>query len=937
MMFNRMKKSCFLFVALLLSLLAVRAQVLPQDPKLVAGVLKNGFHYYIYPNTSGSQQTAIQLFVNAGSLQERDDQRGLAHFVEHMAFNGSKNYPKNEVITFLESLGVKFGADLNAHTSFDETVYKITIDSKEKANLAKALAIVYDWSFNLSFDSLEIEKERGVIIEEWRTKQGVDARMSDQTLPLIFYNSRYAERQPIGTLDILHHFQRPTIVDFYQSWYRPSLLGLAIVTNQDVKETEKLVKNLFGKAKDKKQAPKREAYTLKEHQDTLFKVYTDKEANSIDFSYITKLPASNAVKTKADFLTSMQHRVVNSLLKKRFDRLAQLDNEYKSASMSFADLLLHNGLSIGGSVLYEDHIESGIRKFLLEKERLVRYGFTKQEIDDYKKQYQAQLERAQPEKEVHAGLMLASLKNSFFTGELLLDKEYSRMLTLSLLDKIDSVSLQQHLSGYFKPGNTVVILSGPTRLAQALPTQERLSTLFAEAAHAKVSPWKDQVEIPEQLLPELPTAGQVVRKSFNQAIDLHTWTLSNGAKVYLKKSAGRKEHIQLTAFRKGGVLALDSADYVNGIYAKDIIGASGAGDFSRQALTKYLNGNSASSVFVLSQHREGLSASASMKDMKTMFELLYLKWTQPRVDATVFANFKKKALDAAKEKVYNVTTAYYQAIGKAVGADDNENNEILADRIAKDLQLDRIVPVFKERFQSASDFDFVLIGDFDVDTLQPYIEQYIGALPAGAYTKAQRKPSYSQSANQDILLYAGEADKATVNLFFQTTDVQYDYPAILLNELMENVLKVKLRKNLREEHSGVYGVSVKVNATSEPANLIRTQINFSCEPARKDFLIDQVFVELAKIAKDPNYFTEELENAKTQMIQTYANQYNKETFWSAELRNHIYFQFANWNYFTDYKKMVQAISAADISTWTQEKVNKATQVKAVLMPERFKK
>lgn len=937
MMRFRMKKCGLLWSAILLSFFVAEAQPLKQDPKLVAGVLKNGFHYYIYPSTGSNQQSAIQLFVNAGSLQEREDQRGLAHFVEHMAFNGSQNFPKNEVVTFLESLGVKFGADLNAHTSFDETVYKISIDSREKENLAKALDIVYDWAFNLSFDSLEIEKERGIIIEEWRTKQGVDARMSDETLPLIFYNSRYADRKPIGTMEVLRNFQRPTIVDFYQSWYRPELMGIAVVTNQDVKETEKIIKKLFSKAKNAKHAPKREAYKLKEHQDTLYKVYTDKEASSIDFSYITKLPVAAPLNTKANFLEHMQRRMVNQLIKKRFDRLAQLDNTYKSASMSFSDLLLHNGLSIGGAVLFEDQVELGIGKFLEEKMRLVRYGFSHQEIQDFKVQYQAQLDRAPSDKAVNPGFMLMSMKNNFFNGEVLLDKEYSRELSLSLLANIDSVSLQQHLQAYFKPGNTVVLLSGPERLMDSLPTQERLAELFAAAEGAKLMPWKDHVEIPRQLLEVEPKAGVVQKKQSVAAIDLHRWTLANGARVHLKKSDGRKAHLQLTAFRKGGVLALDSADYVNALYAKDIIGASGAGVFSRQALTKFLNGNSASAVFVLSQHREGLSASANMKDVQSMFELLHLKWTQPRVDTAVFSNIKKRLLETASAKAHSVTEDYSKAISNAIGADDAANSDVSAARIVKDLQLERIVPVFKERFQSAADFDFVLIGDFDVDSIQPFVEKYIGGLPGTPYQQAQRVPTYSQTENQDILLYAGEAEKATVNLFFQTNELRYDYPEILMNELMENVFKVKLRKNLREEQSGVYGVSVNVNATSEPMSLLRTHINFTCEPVRKDFLIEQVFVELHKIAQDPSYFQEELDNAKVQMIQAYEKMYNKETFWSAELRNHIYFQFDNWSYFTDYKTMVNGITAEAISKWTQNKVIDARQVKAVLMPEHFKK
>lgn len=936
-MYRLMKRGGVLLCCIFISLLGLHAQTLKNDPKLVSGVLKNGFHYYIYPSSGDDQQSAIQLFVNAGSLQEREDQLGLAHFVEHMAFNGSKHYPKNEVITYLESLGVKFGADLNAYTSYDETVYKITIDSKDPANLHKALDIVYDWAFNLSFDSVEIEKERGIIIEEWRTKQGASARMGDQTLPLIFYNSRYADRKPIGTLDILRNFGRPTILDFYHTWYRPDLMGIAIVTNQDVKATEKVIKQLFGKAKRVKKAAKREQYTLANHADTLFKTYTDREANSIDFSYITKLPASNPLKSEQDLLEATKRSMVNALIGKRFDRLAQLDASYKSASMSFSDLLLHNGLSIGGAVLYEGQVEAGIQRFLEEKERIVRFGFTLGEIADYKKQFVAQLNRGSQEKSLNSGLLLGQLKDVFFTGQIMMDRQQRRQLTLKQLDLIDSVVIQQHLQTYFKTGNTVVLVSGPERLLKELPQEAELKAYFASAAAKNLKPWKDEIVVPEHLLPNSPISGHIVNKEQIKEVNLQRWTMSNGAQVYLKKSDSRKDHLQITAFRKGGYLALDTADYVTAVFAKNIIGASGAGLFTRQALTKFLNGNSASATFMLAPHREGLSASANMKDVKTMFELLYLKWTQPRVDVAVFTTLKKQNVEAAKSKKYNVTEDYTKAINKAIGSDEADDNDISADRIEKSLQLDRIIPVFKERFLSAKDFDFVIIGDYHLDSIQSLVESYIGGLPSGEYNKEQRVPSYSQDKDQDILMYAGEADKATVNLFFQTKDVKYDYPDILLNELMENVLKVKLRKNLREKQSGVYGVGVSVSATSEPSSLMRSRINFTCEPARKDFLVEQAYVELKRIASNPSYFKEELENAKVQMLQSYNKQKDKDTFWSAELRNHIYYQFADWRFFTEYEQLLNRIKAEDISKRVQDKILNAVRIKAVLMPENIKK
>lgn len=923
--------SCFM-----LMLSYVFAQPLKQDRKLVSGVLKNGFKYYIYPNSEGKQQTAIQLFVNAGSLQENENQLGLAHFVEHMAFNGSKNYPKNEVITYLESLGVKFGADLNAHTSYDETVYKITIETQSEQNLYKALDIVYDWAYNLSFDSLEIEKERGIIIEEWRTKQGASARLSDQSLPLIFYNSRYAERKPIGTLEILRSFKRNTIVDFYNSWYRPDLMGIAIITNQDVKKTEKVVKKLFGKSIKRVKRPIREQYALAKHTDTLVNIYTDREATAIEFSYITKLPASSPLLKVEDYKQRLLRSTANSLIQRRLEKVGQKQLAYKSASMSFSDLLLNNGLSIGGATLYDDQIEKGIYQFLLEKERILRYGFSKQELEEYKKQVLAQLERADATtNNINVSLLLGQLKDSFFKGDVLMDRGYKQQVSKDLIAQVDSASIMEHIKSYFTPGNTVLLMSAPERVSKSLPSESQLKAMFATAAKAPLAQYTENVYIPNKLLSVQPQAGQILTKEWIKEVNVHKWKLSNGATVYFKQSDDRKNHINLTGFRKGGYLALDSSEFVNAVYLKNILAVSGAGEFTRAALNKYLNGNTATASFVISNHREGLSASANTKDISSMFELMYLKWTEPRVDTAMFHVIKKKAIDAAKNAKLNVQASYSEQINKAVGSDLSENDEINADRIAKEFTLEGLLPIFEGRFGSAKDFDFVIIGDITVDSLQYWVEKYVAALPSGPYATQKRIPNYNKVKDRNIEGFAGEAEKSSVNLIFQTTAINYDYPQIILNELAENIIKIKLRKNLREEQSGVYGVGVSVASTSQPTTLLRSRISFTCEPKRKDFLIEQVYSELNRIAKDPSYFDSELNDVKLAMLQSYKKQFGKNSFWSAELRNHIYFGFSSWDYFTKYSDMLDGLNSADVSKFVDHKILKAKNIKAVLMPENF--
>lgn len=911
------------------------AQKLQQDHRLVKGTLKNGFTYYIYPNDQKNKQSYIQLFLNAGSLQEKDSQQGLAHFVEHMAFNGSKNYPKNDIISFLESLGVKFGADLNAHTGYDETVYKITINTEDKDKLEKAIDIVADWAFELSFDQQEIDKERGVIIEEWRTRQSSSSRMSEHYLPLIFQNSRYAERKPIGKLDILRNFDRPTILDFYNSWYRPNLMAIAVVTNQDLKSVEKYIKQEFKKAKNPKPFPVRENYSIPARQDTLYSIVTDKEATSIDFSYISTIEPMNKVKTEIDFFTNLQKSFTNALSKKRFERITQLDASFKSGSMTVGNLLINNGVTSGGATLYENNIEQGIKDYIYEKQRILNFGFTRTEIEEIKKEQLAALERSvKNDSKTNASAIIANMKNDFTTGSTLLSKEENYRLMKKYMPAIDSVLLLQYSRQFYKPGNTVVMLTAPESIKDKLPTQKQLAAWdFQAQQNSNIEVWSDDEKVPEKLLPHTVNAGEIVKIDSIKEVGVQKWTLSNGLTVYVKKNSDRKNHIALTGYRKGGIMSLDSTKYVNAVFAKNVIGASGAGDFTRRALTKYLIGNTSSATFIFSGNREGVAASADIKDIETMFQLLYLKWTAPRADEYVFNNIKKKALENAKNANNSPTTLYNKRIAEKLRSEDEFSTDIDFERIEKELKYNEILSTYQSKFKSARDFTFILIGDFDAEQIKPYIAQYLASLPVGNYAGENKKNTVKTNANEaDILMYQGESEKATVNIFYQNNNITYDYPEILQYEVLQEVLKVKLRKNLREENSGVYGVGVNVGATSIPSPLLRTRIVFTCAPERKDFLIEQVGYELDKIAKDPKYFEEELKNIKTQLLVDYQKQYSKGTFWSAQLRNHFYFGFKDWSYFTNYNNMLDNITAEQLSKLTREKLLKSHKIQAVLMP-----
>ncbi|KQC02573.1 pitrilysin family protein [Pedobacter sp. Hv1] len=935
---KKIKNFSALLLILLTVSLGVNAQQLKQNPNLVTGKLKNGFTYYIYKTDRAKGNSVLRLFLNAGSLQEDNSQQGLAHFIEHMAFNGTKHYSKNDVIEFLESKGVKFGADLNAHTSFDETVYKISINTKDEKNLEKSIDIMGDWAFGVTFDQNEIDKERGVVIEEWRSKQGADNRLREQYLPVLFNKSRYAERLPIGKVEILKTFKRQTIVDFYEKWYRPDLMSIAIVTDIDPKKVEGYIKHEFNQYQAKSKAP-RVYYELPPHKDTLFSIITDKEASSIDLSIFNKIKSFKGIQTEEDYKNQLTRSFFNALAKNRFSRIAQLQNDFKEGSFSVSNLVLKNGIVSGGVSLYHDQINEGIAKYLTETQRIIRYGFTNDEVIKLREEYIATIKRAAAtEDKTEPETYVNEIHDLFYNGTTMLAKAERNRLALKYAAQIDSTAIIHFLKSVNNQGNTVVLLTAPEKDAANLPNQLALKKMFAKSVAEKISPWTDNITIPKQLLANEPKAGKVIKEEQISAIGVTKWTLSNGTTVYLKPTNEKKDYISLSGFRAGGIYALDSTQFVTSQFVKAVTGLSGAGEFSRRALTQFLAGNTASATLVLSSTREGVVSSADWKDAKTMFQLMYLKWVYPNADPLTFEQAKRQTIERLDNNKQSPTYEYNKAIAELLKGDDDYASDISAERINKELHFKDIIPVFKSRFGSAKDFQFVIVGGFSPDSIKPLIEQYIGGLPAGTYNnKFEYKGPAGGDTAKDILVFAGKAPKSTVNLFYQSNEVNYDYPEILVQTLLQEVLKVKLRLNLREENSGVYGVGVSISSTSIPAPLIRSRISFSCAPESAEFLIKQAQLEVKKVAENPDYFLSDLTNIKVQQIDGYKKQAGKNLFWSSSLRNQFYFGFKDYSFFNDYENMINKISPAMIADYAKKYLVETPGIKAVLMPENLKK
>lgn len=941
---------------LLLSLgsLSGYAQALPQDPKLTKGILPNGMTYYIYQLHEEQAQTAVQLFVNAGSLQETEEERGVAHFLEHMAFNGTQKYPGHTLISILEEKGVRFGSHLNAHTGFDETVYKLNLEQASWQDLLFALDVAAQWAFHISLDSAEVADEIGIIIEEWRGKQGMGQRLSDAYIPLIFKDSRHAERQPIGLVDVIRGMDSGRLRSFYEQWYRPELMAVAVVTNHDPREVEKEIGERFGarmhpadQQDTRRPVPDRVPYALPLTRDTLAAVLTEDGLSSIEFSYFKTIPAHRKINHEKALLQSLHQSAFNSLASKRFSTVIQQGGlPAKSGSTSVSGFLKYNGVVSGSADLFAEEIENGIRAYWQTRKQVFDYGFTQREIREFREQYLARLARTDlSARSVPVATILERLKDDFMNDNTVMGAGDRSALISRLIQEIDSVSLVDFAKNTDRIGQLVLLLTAPTALEQALPDSERLKAWLADVERTAVPVWEDREEtIPAVLLEEQPAPGRIVAASQLEPLQIPYWQLSNGTRVFFKHNDQRKNYITMTAFRRGGVFSLDTALYLPASYVRDIVSASGAGLFSRNGLSTFLQGNSASATLLISEHREGVAASANMEDVATLFELMYLKWTRPNVDTGVFSRVKRRLLsDLANRPKHTALYTFNQEISKLLRTGQPELGEVDASRMERELTREAVLEAYTSRFGTAEGFDFVIVGDVDIETLKPLVLRYIGGLPGAQISRPidPRVPAgtflaavgqAAEAAVSKVTMHGGDGGKAVVQLIFQSEGQRMDYPGLLIQRLTEEVLKVRLRQYLREGESGVYSVSVQLSATNKPDPLVRARVGFTCDPERRDQLIALVYQAMEELSAQPSMSADLLANAKLQLTKAYEREVRTNTFWSSELRNHLYQGYENWAYLENFGNLIQAVGVQDLKAYMDHYLLSGKRIEAVLLP-----
>ena len=813
---------------------ALTAEI-PFDPAITVGKLPNGLRYYIRTNHKPDHRAELRLAVNAGSILEDEDQRGLAHFVEHMAFNGTAHFPKMAIVDFMQSIGMRFGAHVNAYTSFDETVYQLQVPTEKPEVLDKAFLILEDWAHNVTFDPAEISKERGVVLEERRLGLGAGRRIQDKQLPVLLKDSRYAVRLPIGLPDVIQNAKPGRLTQFYHDWYRPDLMAVIAVGDFDKAAIETMIRSHFGPLKNPPNEKRRTFYPVPAHAGTLYTVITDKELPSTSVEVISKLPTLEQ-SSVGDYRRQIVERLFSVMLNARFNEMIQKpDAPFLQAGVYQTHFVRTEDARILSAGVKEDGIERGLEAILSEAERVSRFGFTQTELDRARTLLLRSMERAVTEINTQDSANLAAeyirnfLEKEPSPGILYENELHKRFLPGVTLAEVNALA-----KSWTPSRNRVVAVTAPDKPGLSVPTEAKLASIMATAADTELKAYVDNVAS-APLLATPPTPGTIVKTEQKPAYGITEWELSNGAKVVLKPTTFKQDEVLFRATGPGGTSLASDADFIPASTADRVVSSGGLGTLSATDLRKLLTGKVANATPFINETNEGVAGSGSPKDIDTMFQLIYARFTEPRADPTVFAAMTSQMKAAMANQAVTPGFAFNQAILSTL-YQDHPRRQMMTPARVDEMNLDKSLAFYKDRFADASDFTFTFVGSFTLDEIKPLVERYLASLPA-----LHRQEHWKDVGVRPVTgvvkkrVEKGIEPKSQTVLFF-TGPFAYNQENRIAINAMAQILTNRLRETLREDLGGTYSVSASASYSKIPRAEYEVEIAYGSSPDRVDEL-----------------------------------------------------------------------------------------------------
>ncbi len=918
-----------------LTSVSVATKKIPVDPKVRVGKLKNGLTYYIRNNGKPEDKLELRVVVNAGSVLEDDDQQGLAHFMEHMNFNGTKNFKKNQLVDYLQSIGVKFGADLNAYTGFDQTVYILPIPSNDEDKLNHGFQIIEDWAFNTLLTDEEIEKERGVVLEEYRLGLGAEKRMMAKYLPKLMYKSKYAERLPIGKKEILENFTSETIKRFKNDWYRPDLIAIIAVGDVDADKLEAKIKEHFSKYPKAVKPRERKEFSVPNHKETFISITSDKEAafNQVQLVYKDHDDAKPEITVK-DYRKSMVEGLFSQMINNRLSEKRNLPNPPFVFGYSY-----HGGTYARTKNAYQSVAMSSpekqitaLKTLLEENERVKRYGFQQGEFKRAKKSILARMEKAYTNKDkTESKNYVREYIGNYLEKEPIPGIEWEYNFYKNELDNVQLSEVNALINKYLHKDNRVIILSGSDKKDVPKITEEQVKKLLEDVENSDIKPYQDK-EVANSLMTKIPVKGSIVNESKDEKTGVTTLVLSNGAKVKYKKTDFKDDEILFEAKSKGGTSLYDTETYKKTGFANMGLAETGINGFNKTDLQKVLTGKIVRVRPYIGNLTEGMSGSATPKDLETLMQMTYLYFTALNKDNKAYQSYvnKQKAFFGT---LLSNPDFYYQ-----IKFQDflNQNNKRYMGFPSSDKDWDSqdynlAYNKYKERFANAGDFTFYFVGNIDEGKLKDYTKTYLASLPASnAKENFKDNGIRPLTGKHKIEIKKGTEPKSKVNIIFQGETTYDPKEAYLLKSLGE-ILSIKLIEELREEESGVYGVGARGSMEKYPYGAYDFTISFPCGPKNVEKLKNSALAELNKIIKE-GPTQKDIDKIKETQLLEFKDNMKKNKFWMRKITNFDFYQ-EDLSEIFDTPNKIKELNAKDIQN-VGKKYLSGDYIIGILNPEK---
>ncbi|MBJ6367285.1 M16 family metallopeptidase [Snuella sedimenti] len=906
---------------------------LPTDTKIKKGVLPNGMTYYIQNTDVVKDAASYYIIQNVGSVLENDEQQGLAHFLEHMAFNGTENFEGKGILNTLQKHGAVFGKDINAYTSFDETVYNMNNIPNTEELIDTCLLVLHDWSHYLLLTDEEIDAERGVIKEEWRTRQSGRMRILKKQLPVMFNNTIYANRMPIGLMDVVENFEYKALRDFYHDWYRTDLQAIAIVGDVDIDDIEQKIKDLFSDIPAVENPKERILVSIPDNDEMLYAMVMDEEVTTSQISFNIRHPRSLEDETVADLKESLLNSMVTSMLSARIKEVTQKpDAPFLGTWISYGK---HSRTANAFSVTISpkpNNQHEAFKAALEEVNRAVKFGFTKEEVDrtivQFKNYYENQIAK---EDDRSHGTIVQTMQRNYLDNDAMIGIEDEYTIVKSLFETLSEDGVHKRIKDLYTKNNrfvTVIGVEGRNNL-----TKEEAARIIQDVENdANLEPYTDGFAGKTLISGVNITAGSIVSEDKNEAIGSTTYKLSNGITVHYKFADKNKNDVKLSAVSYGGLSLVEDEDLPSAEYTTTIAQKSGLGDYSAVDLSKVLAGKSASTSVGISNLSESISGSSVTKDVETMLQMVYLRFEKPRFDEDAFKVFQNQIDNYIIRKSKDINSKIADSVTVTLYGDKNPKHRLFTKEYANEINFDKIKTIYKQRFNNAADFEFFIVGDVQEEQLEPLLEQYIASIPTNKVVEKWQDNSVnwvSNTIDKDVYLTM-EDPKSTVKIAYKN-EIDYNLKNALLARALGDILKLRYTETLREEEGGTYGAGASAWVSKRPKEEAMIGIGFDCNPDKVEKLSTIAHNELKKIAQGV-INQEDLDKTTTNYLKERKQQEGYNSY-DMNVLTTFYREGYNINDPESFENIVKSITAEQLKAFTAKVLDNAKSYEIIIKPK----